>query len=888
MSVTIGARIGPYQIVGTIGAGGMGEVYRARDAKLDRDVAIKVLPEAFATDPDRLARFEREAKTLAALNHPNIAHIHGLEDSGGIRALVMELVEGEDLAERLARGRIPVEDALPIARQIAAALEAAHDQGIVHRDLKPANIRVTADGSVKVLDFGLAKAFAGEAVSAGAVPADIANSPTMASPALTQIGLVVGTAPYMSPEQAKGRPVDRRADIWAFGAVLYEMLVGRRAFGGDDISDVLASVLKTDPAWTALPDDVPASVRRLLRRCLEKDPRKRLSAIGDARLDLDDIEELPAALTAPRAQRARVPWLAIGSAAVAGALLASSVMFVALRPRAAAATARLSIVPPTNTDLFPDSSQSALSPDGRAVAFITGANAALDKSELWIRRLDVPAARRIDGVAGAQMPFWSPDGARVAFFAEGKLKTVALDGGRVDVVADASDGRGGTWALNGTIVFAPTNAGPLMKVSSTGGRPVPVTTLDAQKKETGHRFPFFLPDGQHFLFAALPAHAADYDIFIGAVDSTERSLLLSAESAPVYSEPGYLFFVRKDSIIAQPFDASRLRLTGAATVLDDVPGAVGNQYSAAPGVSATAHSLVYLNDPFAETRLSWVDREGRETGVVDAPPARYAEIRVSPDGNRAAVARSTSARASAVWVLDLVRHGATRIASAAGLNYQIAWSPDGKRLAYASDASGSEKIFVRDAAAATPEVQLFDTPDLFNKPSSWSPDGSLLLFGRRVPGTQNDLAYVATSGGTQAKPYLNDVPNEDLGKFSPDGKWIAYISDEAGSNDVYIRSFPVPDHKYRVTTDGGTAVWWGTGGTSLLIAGADGHQLKIAAVRLGAELVVESPRPAGTVPRGALAFDPSPDLQRFLVAIPAGGNSGLSLMVVNDWLAAIR
>ncbi len=861
----------------------MGEVYRARDTKLNRDVALKVLPELFAADADRLARFTREAQTLAALNHPNIAAIYGIENG----ALVMELVEGEDLSELIARGPIPLAEALPIARQIADALEAAHEPGIIHRDLKPANVKVRPDGTVKVLDFGLAKAMDPPSPEASAgKPGYAMNSPTLTAHA-TQMGMIIGTAAYMAPEQARGRAVDRRADIWAFGVVHNEMLTGRRAFAGDDISITLAAVLKDAVPMGDLPSGVPASVRRLLRRCLEKDPKQRLSSIGDARLELNETEDAAQGATATTGARAsRASWPLLLASAAVGVVVTALVMAQVLKPDPPASAKRLTILPPDNASLMPDGSELKISPDGRRVAFVTGSPNAFDQAQLWVRTLAEPAVRLVQGATGAQMPFWSPDSKRIAFFAEGKLKTVPADGGRVDVLCDATDGRGGTWGASNVIVFAPSNAGPLMRVDATGGAPAPATSLDAARKETGHRFPFFLPDGRHFLFAALPAPQAQFDIFVGSLDGPTRTAVVSAGSAPVYTEPGFLLFARKGVLVAQPFDATRLTLSGNAITLDDVPGGVGYQFSSSPAATATADTLVYLTDPYANTRLVWVDREGREVGAVQAPPARHQEVRLSPDNQRAAVVRITSPTQSSIWVLDLVRHGANRIADGTGLDYQATWSADGTRIAYTNDGTGTEQLFARDTAAATPEVQLFQSPALFKKVQSWSKDGTL-LFAALSPETQQDLVGVTTSGDPKAVPYLTERFNENLGRFSPDGRWVAYVSDEAGTNDVYVRSFPTPDRKHRVTTDGGTAVTWNAAGTQLLIVGSDGRQLKVADVKAGPALSIGIPKVVGALPADAIAWDASRDLQRLLVSMPARGSAGLSLTVVTNWTSAL-
>jgi tRNA A-37 threonylcarbamoyl transferase component Bud32 len=531
--LTPGTRLGLYEILSTLGAGGMGEVYRARDAKLHRDVAIKLLPDAFAADRERLARFEREAQTLAALNHPNIAQIYAVLDDPP--ALVMELVNGEDLAARLSRGAVPLDEAIAIARQIADALEAAHDQGIVHRDLKPANVKIRPDGTVKVLDFGLAKA--ADPVASG--PA-LANSPTFT--AHTQLGVIVGTAAYMAPEQARGRAVDRRADVWAFGVVLYEMLAGRPAFDGDNISEVLASVLKNEPVWTTLPVETPGSIRRLLRRCLDKDPRRRLSAIGDARFDLDDRDPAPP----PAASRtSRRPYLWAALAATIAIAAIAGFAWVRMSARETAVTRRLSLLPPADTALFPDSACVAISPDGTMVAFIVGGSSRSD-TQIWVRSVGSMTARRLDGTEGATLPFWSPDSRDIGFFTTEKLKRVPAAGGRPQTLADLKGGgRGGTWSRSDVIVYAPAATGPLYRIPAAGGTPEQVTTLDASLRQVGHRFPGFLPDGDHFLYVSLVSKDGRFGVFVGALSGGAPVHIADMESAPVYAPPGYLLYSRQ-------------------------------------------------------------------------------------------------------------------------------------------------------------------------------------------------------------------------------------------------------------------------------------------------------------------------------------------------------
>jgi Tol biopolymer transport system component len=905
MMLSPGTRIGPYEVVAPIGAGGMGEVYRAHDAKLGRDVAVKILPDAFARDPERLGRFEREARTLATLNHPHIAQIYGFEESGGLHALVMELVEGPTLAEKLRQagaGRVlsdprqlpgpkghglQLDEATSIARQIADALEAAHEHGIIHRDLKPANIKVRDDGTVKVLDFGLAKAID----PVGSSSAVAMNSPTLTAHA-TQMGVILGTAAYMAPEQARGRAADRRADIWAFGVVLYEMLTGTRAFEGEEISDTLASVLKQDPDWSALPPDVPSSLRRLLRRCLEKDPRKRLASIADARLDLDErddarIERPAAGMRVP----SRTPWIAATIVAALVTGVATWLVSSARRSAAPTLVTRFSILPALATALLPDSTTVAISPDGRMAVFVTGTStgAAADSSGLWLRPVGSLNAQRLAGTEGAVLPFWSPDGRQVAFFTnDHKLKKIAVEGGHVEEICDAPDGRGGTWNRDGIIVFAPANGGPLMRVPATGGTPRPVTTLDGGRGESGHRFPLFLPDGDHFLYAVVPARAGNFDIFVGSLSGSNRDLLLSAQSTPVFSEPGYLLFVRKGGLVVQRFDANRRTLSGEPVSLPDVPGAIGDQYMAGPAVSASAGgTLAYLSDLPAHTSLAWFDQAGLRTSSVAVPAGRYIGVSLAADGRHAVLIRWTSPTTNDLWIADLDRGGASRLTDASGAIQGAIWSPDGERVAFSNNPDGPRDIYIKSTGGANAEEPLYRSKALAKDPQSWSGDGQFLVYQELSPATNWDLRVLPLSGDRTPKPYVQTPFNDTAGVISPDGRWMAYLSDETGRNEVYVQSFPTPGRKYRVTTDGAGRAWWRNDGRQLLIVSLDRTQILVADVRAGSEFATDAARTVGRLPKGVTAIDATPDVKRLLALVDEGSDTSRSVTVVQNWTAAL-
>ena len=887
MALTSGTRIGTYEILSALGVGGMGEVYRARDAKLNRDVALKILPAAFTNDPDRLARFKREAQVLASLNHPNIAHIYGFEDGGASHALVLELVEGPTLADRIARGPLPLSEAIAIAKQIADALDMAHEQGIVHRDLKPANVKVREDGTVKVLDFGLAKALAPDPASSDAM-----NSPTMTA-RQTEMGMILGTAAYMSPEQAKGKPADRRADVWAFGVVFTEMLTGRQVFSGETAPEVMASVMKEEPEWGRLPASLPASIHRLLRRTLEKDPKKRLSSMSDVRLELNEAESAPAPSPSRTSTGSR-SWLGFGAAAIAGAIVtAAAFLFVvpALRSSAVQEPTRVSVLGPAGVTLQFDAAESAISPDGKTLAFTT-----IDpkgSTMLWVRPLASLDARPLAGTETGHLPFWSPDSREIGFFSDTKLKKIALAGGTVDVLCDAKDGRGGSWGSQDLIVFAPVNAGPLQMVSSNGGDPKPVTTLDTSRGETAHRFPSFLPDGRHFLFATLPMHNLKFDLFVGAIDGSRSPILLSAEGAAVYADPGYLLFSRQDKLVAQRFDAASRQLSGDALAVSDAASSTGGLFSAGPSVSASrTGTLAYLGDRLANTTLTWFDRAGKSIGALAAPDGRYQEIAFSPDGQRAAIARNQTQSLADIWIAD-IGGGTTRFTATPGLNIDVVWAPDGSRILFSSDRAGPRDFFVKPASGATPEQSFYSSKALFKDSRFWSPDGKYIVYEQLDPATNRDLYLLPAEGDKTPVPYLRTSFNEQGATISPDGKWLAYFSDESGRFELYVDSFPAPRRRYRITDQGafvpvsGNSVGWRKDGRELALLGADGRTVLVSDVTPGTDFRASPPRALLTLPKDTVAVGFTPDLQRLLAAVPVTDNNTSTLTLIFNWPGAL-
>jgi eukaryotic-like serine/threonine-protein kinase len=896
MALKTGDRLGPYEVLTPLGQGGMGEVYKARDTKLNRDVAIKVLPEGFASDPERAARFTREAQTLAALNHPNIAAIYGIEGVGsGLPpgetrppSLVMELVEGEDLSEIIAQGPMSLTDALPVARQIADALEAAHEAGIVHRDLKPANVKVRPDGMVKVLDFGLAKALAPDDARA---TADATNSPTLTARA-TQMGMILGTAAYMAPEQARGKAVDRRADIWAFGAVLYEMLTGRRAFEGEDISVTLANVIKDDVKWDALPSDLPRPLRRLLRRCLEKDPRKRLSAIGDARLELDEAGQ-PAGVDATGAASAPTarPSIVARLWPVLAAVVVTAGVAALLWPRGAAAppqrTVRLSILSPSGTEMYPDSASVAISPDGTMVAFLVGSVRRSD-TELWVRSLSSKVARRLDDATGAVTPFWSPDSRRIGFFISTKLKTIAASGGRSEVVADAPTGRGGVWLPSGDIIYAPDATGPLYRVSAAGGTPVAVTTLEAG--EAGHRFPVLLPDGRHFLYSALPAKNGKFEVYAASLDGGPRTDVGAFDATPVYADPGYLLYARQGVLVAQPFDAKTLKVTGDPIPMEDEPASImdpSTSFTAGQSVSvSTTGALAYYAAASTDTTATWYDTSGRRLGALDLPAGHYENCRISPDGQRAICVRSVSPSESALWIVDLSRGTAVPLTNTPGRNDSPVWSPDGREIALAADREGPQHIFIRTIDQTRPDRQLDHSDVLFKAPNDWSPDGKWLVETQLDADTAQNIYRFPVDGG-KAERLVAGPTLDVLASISPDGRWLAYGSDETGQFNVYVRPFGTPGPSVQVSQQGGVTSWWTKDGRAILYVGQDLRSLWRVDVTTGQTFTTGTPRQTGILPPGVMSMDFSPDRQRVLAIAPTRTGVGSATVVLN-WRAAVQ
>jgi Tol biopolymer transport system component len=887
MPLAEGTRLGHYEIVAPIGQGGMGEVYRARDTTLKREVALKVLPAAFLRDPDRMARFQREAEVLASLDHPNIGHIHGIVDSEDSRALVLALIDGPTLADRIAAGPVPLDEALAISKQIIEALEYAHDRGVVHRDLKPANVKITPDGVVKVLDFGLAKVLEDEPPKSS-----LANSPTLTL-GHTRAGVILGTAAYMSPEQAVGRTVDRRSDIFSFGAVLYEMLTGQRAFTGPATPDVLEAVVKNDPDWSALPAGTPEYLRKLLERMLVKDRKQRLQAIGEARIALENPPALDEAGLKPGLQAASLPHqmsklqLALGAAAAMLIIgVAATLAFIHFREQPPALV-KLEFPPPGKGTFYRTAGPPAVSPDGHRVAF----SAVVDgKRMLWVRDLDSLGSRMLPGTENALDPFWASDSRQVGFYASGKLMRIDVTGGpTITIAANASATRGGTWSPEGVILFAPTGGSNLFRVSAAGGTPAPLTELDKSRDEISHRWPHFLPDGRHFLYEAV-SNAAEKDaIFAGDLQSKDKKLVVQAASNVQYVEPtpgnGYILFARDRALMAQPFDAGKLHTSGDPVLIAeqvDLYASNGYAFGASPN-----GALAYTSGGVgASLQITWYDRSGKAVGTVGKPVDIQAP-RLSPNGKMVATDRlDTSGANRDIWVYDLVRGTEQRL-TFAGNNQLPVWSPDGLRVAYTNR---TDRKFVVKAADGTGPEEMLEAAD--KAPSDWTRDGAFLITMTPASNskTGNDIWAMPLSGPNARKPVaLRQTEfSESWARVSPDGRWLAYQSNESKRQEVYVVGFPALNGHWQISANGGRIPVWSRDGRELYFVSAD-NKLMAVPITPGAQFQPGVPKPLFDVHLGPTNanYDVSAD-GRFLIATPAEQSAAVPMTVVLNWQAGLK
>ncbi|HXI02597.1 MAG TPA: protein kinase, partial [Candidatus Saccharimonadales bacterium] len=826
MALSAGARLGPYEILEPAGAGGMGEVYRARDTRLDRTVAVKVLPEHLSANPALKQRLDREARAISGLNHPHICALYDIGHQEGVDFIVMELLEGEPLSERLARGPLPPNELLGRAIEIAGALDTAHRQGVIHRDLKPSNIMLTKSGA-KLLDFGLAKTADPQA----AATTDMSASPTKESP-LTAEGTIVGTFQYMAPEQIEGKTADARSDIFSFGAVLYEMATARKAFDGKTQASLIGSIMKEEPRPLATVAPMsPPGLNRLVTTCLAKDPEERRQSMHDVLLELRWIAEagsqagVPLPVATRRRARERLAW------AVAGVSVALLVALVAgwalLRP--APAERRLvhaSILPPRDPPaVFAlegiNSGSLTISPNGRYVTF-----AALSKDgkrQLWLRPLDEPDARPLPGTEEADYPFWSPDSRFIAFFSGGKLKKIDLAGSPALVLADASNGRSGAWNEDGTILFSPSTLEPIYRVPAGGGKAVRVTEIDKSRNETTHRFATFLPDGRHFLYFAgghgTESGSETHAIFVADLETGKKKLLVHARSNASYAD-GYLLYVRDNVLLAHPFDPDRLELTG-----DPTPIAKNIQYEApffrALFSVSNQGTLVYragIVDP--TSKLAWLDRAGKVVAPI-GEASIYQDLALSPDETRAVVSiTDPDTGTSDLWMYELGREVATRFTFGKLSEFGARWSPDGTRIVYSAITKVYPDLYIKAASGAGQEQPLL-LSEAAKTPTSWTPDGKAILFDSFDPQghTDGDIYMLELGEGKTPKPVLQTKFDENSGVLSPDGRWLAYVSDESGTNEVYVVPFPGPGGKWQISKGGGQSPTWTKKGTEILYGG---------------------------------------------------------------------
>jgi len=899
----IGTRLSHFKITSKLGQGGMGEVYLAEDTKLDRGVAIKLLPEAVASDPDRLGRFEREAKVLASLNHPHIAGIHQVEEADGVFFLVMELVEGEDLSERIARGALPFDEALSIATQIAEALEAAHDGGIVHRDLKPANVKVTPDGKVKVLDFGLAKALGDDPEASGSSGTAIAHSPTLTAN-MTGAGMLIGTAAYMSPEQARGQAADRRADIWAFGVVLFEMLSGSTVYAGDTVSDTLAGVLAREPEWERLSKDTPLPIRRLLERCLEKDIRNRLQAIGEARIAIERFREDPTAdeQTETPVETVQAPtWRRIAPWAVAAvALVALGVTVVGNLGGSDApgdSPIHSSLALPEGQGLHRGyGAPVVVSPNGDRVVqiFQTGTD-----HEIHVRALDQWEGSVLTAGLGPErpyQPFFAPDGDWLGFVTPTALKKMPISGGTPIKLCDVNLSRGASWSPDGTIVFTPNPSSGLFRVSAAGGEPEQLTELDVEKNEATHRWPQVLAGGKAVLFT-VHSSGSGFDsawIEVLDLDSGERSVVHRGGTYARYVDSGHLVYMNQGTLFAMPFDLASLTPTGSAAPVVEAVGSSG-EGGAYYDVSRNGVLVFSPGGVGGSVKLKalWVNRQGQSEPLTEEE-RNYRHPRFSPDGRRLAVEIETEGNTD-IWILDLERDVPTRLTFHEGFDGNPVWSPDGESIAFASDrGEGTQSIYLKSADGSG-DAEPIAEGDRVLTPWSWSPDGKHLAVMVQNPETQLDLVLLSVEDGT-IEPFLATKFIDYGPVFSPDGKWIAYGSNESGSWEIYVRPADGSRGKWQISSDGGTYPIWSRDGKQIFMAHENGRVQTVDVDTNGGQFRVSRTRDLFSGPFADLTsdncmYDVAPDGERFVLfqgELDQTSSGHEHVDVISGWFAELE
>jgi eukaryotic-like serine/threonine-protein kinase len=879
-----GVKVGRYEIRSKLGEGGMGEVYRARDTQLGRDVAIKVLPSTFSVDQDRLRRFEQEACAASALNHPNILIVHDISAHDGAPYVVSELLEGETLRKRIAGSPLAQRRAIDYALQIAQGLGAAHEKGIVHRDLKPDNIFVTNDGRVKILDFGLAKL---TQLDGNQVQTDIPTRRVDTDP-----GVVMGTVGYMSPEQLKGRPVDQRSDIFSFGAILYEMLSGRRAFHGESAAETMSAILREDPPELSETNQrISPGLERLVHHCLEKNPEGRFHSASDLAFALESLsgsassfdKSITSTIPSLRSHtRERLMWIT-----ATGVLLIAAIglAFLYLRRVPEQAHTMRFFISPTEQSSF---TGSVVSPDGRRIAISVRDSSG--KALLWIRSLDSLTMQPLSGTDGAVSPFWSPDSRTIAFFAGGKLKKIEVSGGPAQTLCDTGNGAGGAWSSDGVIIFAPDTASSLYRISSSGGVQAQITSLDETRQEVSHKYPQFLPDGKHFLYLAQSTRAENSAIHVGALDSKEAKFVLNTKAKAAYMPPGYMLFLRDRTLMAQSFDASKLLLTGEPFPLAEQVGFNAVLGSAAFSVSENG-TLTYMSGIIGGGQPALFDREGKRLSSV-GPAGEYFNLFLSPDEKRVAAAMSdpqTGARE--IWLLDIARGSPTRFTFDASEDFLPIWSPDGSRVVFVSDRDGAGNLYQKSASGAGNEELLFKSNER-KWAGDWSRDGRFIICTNLSQKTKNDLWVLPMTGEQTPFSYLQTTYNEDHPRFSPDGRFVAYTSDESGRSEVYVQTFPVSGGKWIVSTNGGAQPRWRRDGKEIFFMSPD-RKIMAADTKLEGDIfeagvpkvlfqtnVVSYPNPRNV-------YDVSADGQRFVIITPPEEATSTPIVVVTNWNAGI-
>jgi Tol biopolymer transport system component len=886
MTLAAGTRLGPYEIVSPLGAGGMGEVYRAKDTRLERTVAVKVLPSHLSASAEVRQRFEREAKTISQLSHPHICALYDVGREGETEYLVMEYLEGETLSERLAKGALPLEQTLRYGQDISDALDKAHRQGIVHRDLKPANVMLTKTG-VKLLDFGLAKVLPSPGGS-GVAGEGLSALPTQQG--LTQEGTILGTFQYMAPEQLEGREADARTDIFALGAVLYEMATGKKAFSGASQASLITAIMSSEPPSISSAQPMsPPALDRVVRTCLAKDPEDRWQSASDVRKELKWIGEgsvagvaAPAAVTSRRRSRERIAWAVAAAAILAGA---ASIIH-SRRQQPAADLTRFAVLPPAGQDFL---GLTAISPDARRLLLLTQDEGG--KRSVAVRALDSLEIRRLPGSEGARGMFWSPDGREIAFFAEGRLKRVGAGGGPVQTICESGAGFSGAWSRQDLILFTSEFGAPILAVPATGGTPRAVTALDPAKGEVAHFHPSFLPDGRHFAFVARNIDPEKTFVMLASLDSKDVRPLFPADSSAVYVDPGYLLFARDNAVFAREFDPRSLKLSGTA-----VPLLEGVRYGTednALSLSAGANRLAYLSWNLRR-RLVWIDRKGRELGTL-GQVGLYEDVRISPSGEKVAVAMRDASRGENmdVWVLDVSRGTASPITTERTDEFDPVWSADGARLIYVSDHLGFYNIYERPASGGAEKVLVQTKQDKILP--SVSRDGRFLLLNASEKGAQIRILMQLDTGGEPLRLTGGARFSEQHPEISPDGHWTAFDSDESGREEVYVQ--PLPEGpKRQVSLDGGQMPVWNRNGSELFYVARDG-MLMSAALRLeSAHPEITEPQPLFLLRSGITGeiqfprhpYDVSPDGQRFLAIRQAPDAEPDSAVVVTNWTALLK